>query len=117
MDLRARILKNENECYYTIGSSGHEGNAVWGKVFRLTDMAFVHYRSCAFMIQRAKQVPGSTPLYDTMLSFVASSDDPIAGGRHKVFGSYPLLVTAADEYHRLALAESGGCGTLDRPSP
>jgi 2-oxoisovalerate dehydrogenase E1 component len=92
MDLRARLLKNENECFYTIGSSGHEGNAVWGRVFRLDDMAFVHYRSCAFMIQRAKQVPGSTPLYDTMLSFVASSDDPIAGGRHKVFGSYPLMV-------------------------
>lgn len=92
MDLRARILKNQNECYYTIGSSGHEGNAVWGKAFRLTDMGFVHYRSCALMIQRAKQVPGSTPLYDTMLSFVASSEDPIAGGRHKVFGSYPLMV-------------------------
>ena len=92
MDLRARILKNQNACYYTIGSSGHEGNAVWGRVFRLTDMAFVHYRSCAFMIQRAKQIPGSTPLYDTMLSFVASSEDPIAGGRHKVFGSYPLMV-------------------------
>lgn len=92
MDLRARILKNQNECFYTIGSSGHEGNAVWGKAFRLTDMAFVHYRSCALMIQRAKQVPGSTPLYETMLSFVASSDDPIAGGRHKVFGSYPLMV-------------------------
>jgi len=92
MDLRARILKNQGACYYTIGSSGHEGNAVWGKVFSLTDMAFVHYRSCAFMIQRAKQIPGSTPLYDTMLSFVASSEDPIAGGRHKVFGSYPLMV-------------------------
>lgn len=92
LDLRARILKNENECFYTIGSSGHEANAVWGKVFRRTDMAFVHYRSCAFMIQRAKQVPGSTPLYDTMLSYVASSEDPIAGGRHKVFGSYPLMV-------------------------
>lgn len=92
MDLRARILKNQNECYYTIGSSGHEGNAVWGKVFRLTDMAFVHYRSCPLMIQRAKQLTGTTPLYETMLSFVASSDDPIAGGRHKVFGSYPLMV-------------------------
>jgi len=92
MDLRARILKAQNECYYTIGSSGHEGNAVWGKTFRLTDMAFVHYRSCAFMIQRAKQLPGATPLYETLLSFVASSDDPIAGGRHKVFGSYPLMV-------------------------
>lgn len=92
MDLRARILKNQNECFYTIGSAGHEGNAVWGKVFRLTDMAFVHYRSCALMIQRAKQLLGSTPLYETMLSFVASSDDPIAGGRHKVSGSYPLMV-------------------------
>jgi len=92
MDLRARILKNQNECYYTIGSSGHEGNAVTGKVFRLTDMAFVHYRSCALMIQRQKQLVGTTPLSDTMLSFVASSDDPIAGGRHKVFGSYPLMV-------------------------
>ena len=92
LDLRARILKNQSECFYTIGSSGHEGNAVWGKVFRLTDMAFVHYRSCALMIQRAKQMGGSTPLYETMLSLVASSDDPIAGGRHKVFGSYPLMV-------------------------
>ena len=36
LDLIARILKNENLCYYTIGSSGHEGNAALGKVFRLT---------------------------------------------------------------------------------
>ncbi len=92
IDLRARILKETGECFYTIGSSGHEGNAVWGKAFKLTDMAFVHYRSCAFMIQRAKQLPGSTPLYETMLSFVASSEDAIAGGRHKVFGSFPLMV-------------------------
>lgn len=92
LDLRARILKDKGECYYTIGSSGHEGNAVLGKVFRLTDMAFLHYRSCALMIQRAKQLEGSTPLYDAMLSFVASSEDPIAGGRHKVFGSHPLMV-------------------------
>jgi 2-oxoisovalerate dehydrogenase E1 component len=92
MDLRARILKERSECFYTIGSSGHEGNAVFGKIFRLTDMAFVHYRSCAFMLQRAKQLPGSTPIYETMLSYAASSDDPIAGGRHKVFGSFPLLV-------------------------
>ncbi|MEY4631319.1 MAG: hypothetical protein RIQ81_1439 [Pseudomonadota bacterium] len=92
LDLIARVLKNENLCYYTIGSSGHEGNAALGKVFRLTDMAFLHYRSGGFMIQRAKQVPGTTPVYDTMLSFFASTEEPIAGGRHKVFGSLPLLV-------------------------
>src|SRR4051794_13764895 len=58
LDLRARELKNENLCYYTIGSSGHEGNAVFGKAFRMTDMAFLHYRSGALMAQRAKQLPG-----------------------------------------------------------
>lgn len=92
LDLRARILKNANLCFYTIGSSGHEGNAVFGNVFRIDDMAFLHYRSGALMIERAKQLPGSTSIYDTMLSFVASSEDPIAGGRHKVFGSLPLMV-------------------------
>ncbi|MCB0384173.1 MAG: hypothetical protein KDD43_02175, partial [Bdellovibrionales bacterium] len=92
LDFLARILKNTGECYYTIGSAGHEGNAVLGKAFRYTDMAFLHYRSGALMIQRSKQLPGSTPLYDLCLSFLASSDDPIAGGRHKVFGSRPLNV-------------------------
>ncbi len=92
LDLQARLLKNQNLCFYTIGSSGHEGNAGLGRVFRYTDMAFLHYRSCALMIQRAKQFPGSTPIYDNLLSFMASSDDPIAGGRHKVFGSKPLFV-------------------------
>jgi 2-oxoisovalerate dehydrogenase E1 component len=92
LDLRARELKNEGRCYYTIGSAGHEGNAALGKAFRLTDMAFLHYRSGAFFIQRAKHFPGSTPVHDMMLSFVASSEDPIAGGRHKVLGSRELFV-------------------------
>lgn len=92
LDLRARILKNENQCFYTIGSAGHEGNAAVAKAFRVTDMAFLHYRSGAFMVQRSKQLEGSTPIYDLMLSFVASADEPIAGGRHKVFGSHPLMV-------------------------
>jgi 2-oxoisovalerate dehydrogenase E1 component len=92
LDLIARVLKNKNLTYYTIGSAGHEGNAVFGKVFRYTDMAFLHYRSCALMIQRSKQLPGMTPIYDMMLSFTASIEEPIAGGRHKVFGSLPLNV-------------------------
>ena len=92
MDLKARILKDDGKCFYTIGSSGHEGNAVFGKVFPFTDMAFIHYRSCPFFIERSKQVPGSTPIYDIGLSFMASSDDPISGGRHKVFGSKILNI-------------------------
>ena len=92
MDLKARILKNEGKCFYTIGSSGHEGNAVFGKVFLYTDMAFLHYRSGPFFIERSKQVPGSTPIYDMALSFMASSEDPISGGRHKVLGSKNLYI-------------------------
>ena len=87
IDLKARLLKDEGKCFYTIGSSGHEGNAVFGKVFPYTDMAFLHYRSGPFFIERSKQISNTTPIYDLALSFVASSEDPISGGRHKVLGS------------------------------
>lgn len=92
LDYEARLLKTRNESFYTIGSAGHEGNAVFGKVFRHTDMAFLHYRSGALFIQRSKHLPGATPLWDMLLSLAASADDPISGGRHKVFGSKPLHV-------------------------
>lgn len=92
LDLVARTLKASNECYYTIGSSGHEGNVVFGKVFRLTDMAFLHYRSGGFMAARSSQIEDVNCIRDTLLSLTASRDDPIAGGRHKVWGSLPLLV-------------------------
>ena len=92
MDMKARLLKDEGKCFYTIGSSGHEGNAVFGKVFPYTDMAFLHYRSGPFFIERAKQVPGITPIYDIALSYMASSEDPISGGRHKVLGSKTLNI-------------------------
>lgn len=92
MDIKARILKDEGKCFYTIGSSGHEGNAVFGNIFPYTDMAFLHYRSGPFFIERSKQVNGSTPIYDLGLSFMASSEDPISGGRHKVLGSKKLFI-------------------------
>lgn len=92
LDLMARLLKEKNLGFYTIGSSGHEGNAAIAKVFRHTDMAFLHYRSGAFMVQRARHLPESDPVYDHLLSLMASSEDPISSGRHKVFGSVPLFV-------------------------
>ena len=92
LDLEARILKNRNEGFYTIGSSGHEGNAAVAAAARPTDMAFLHYRSGGFFVQRARQVPGTTPLLDVLLGLVAAKDEPIAGGRHKVFGSVPLKI-------------------------
>src|SRR5687767_13206552 len=79
LDLTARALKARNECFYTIGSSGHEGNAAVAAATRPTDPAFLHYRSGAFFNQRARQVPGATPIWDVLLGLAASSDEPIAG--------------------------------------
>ena len=92
LDFQSRVMQKQGQSFYTIGSSGHEGNAAYAKAFRPTDMAFLHYRSAAFLIQRGKQVPGETQLYDMLLSFAASKEDPISGGRHKVLGSKSLNV-------------------------
>ncbi|MCV2886587.1 thiamine pyrophosphate-dependent enzyme [Aestuariibacter sp. AA17] len=92
LDLRSRLMQKEGNSFYTIGSAGHEGNAAVAKALRSTDMAFLHYRSGAFVVQRSKQVEGQTPLYDMLLSFAASSDDPCSGGRHKVLGSKSLFI-------------------------
>ncbi len=92
MDIKARKLRSLGNSFYTIGSSGHEGMAVVGEISRLTDMAFLHYRDAAFQIQRSKKHYGHTPLYDLLLSFCASSEDPISGGRHKVLGHKELFI-------------------------
>ena len=89
-DLEARLLKDEGLSYYTIGSSGHEANAILGHLLRTTDPAFLHYRSGPFMAARARQADGETPLFDSMLAFTASAQDPVSGGRHKVLGSHDL---------------------------
>lgn len=92
LDLHSRVMQKQGQSFYTIGSSGHEGNAAIAKAFRVTDMAFLHYRSGAFALQRGKQVDGQTSIYDMLLSFAAAKDDPISGGRHKVLGSKILSI-------------------------
>jgi len=92
LDVAARDLKKTDRSFYTIGSGGHENNAVLGARLRISDPAFLHYRSGAFMMARARQLPGSTPIFDTLLGIVASAEDPIAQGRHKVWGSRALWV-------------------------
>lgn len=92
LDLMARVLRVQNKVFYTIGSSGHEGNALVARAARHTDPAFLHYRSGAFMAERFRKLPGMDPVMDSALSFAASRDDPASGGRHKVWGSKPLWV-------------------------
>ncbi|RZA29805.1 MAG: MFS transporter, partial [Lysobacteraceae bacterium] len=97
LDLMARVLRVQNKVFYTIGSSGHEGNAMVARLTRHTDPAFLHYRSGAFMAERFRKLPGTDgkprdPIMDSALSFAASSEDPASGGRHKVWGSKPLWV-------------------------
>ena len=92
LDRISRVLQARGEGFYTIGSSGHEGMAAVAAAARVGDMAFLHYRDAAFQIQRSKQLPGQTPIWDMLLSFAASSDDPISGGRHKVLGSKKLAI-------------------------
>jgi 2-oxoisovalerate dehydrogenase E1 component len=92
LDLMARVLRVQNKVFYTIGSSGHEGNAMVARLTRHTDPAFLHYRSGGFMAERFRKIPGMDPIMDSALSFAASADDPASGGRHKVWGSKPLWV-------------------------
>ncbi len=92
IDIIARQMRARNEGFYTIGSSGHEGNALVGRLTRHTDMAFLHYRSGAFMCERARQVSGFDFIRNTILGIAASSEDPVSGGRHKVWGSKELNV-------------------------
>lgn len=92
LDLMARVLRVQQKVFYTIGSSGHEGNAMVARLTRHTDPAFLHYRSGGFMAERFRKLPGMDPIMDSALSFAASKDDPISGGRHKVWGSKPLWV-------------------------
>lgn len=92
LDLAARWLRSQGKGYYTIGSSGHEGNAAVAAALRPTDPALLHYRSGGFFLARAAQVGGGDPLRDVLLGLVAATEEPIAGGRHKVFGRKDLNI-------------------------
>ncbi|HET7326141.1 MAG TPA: transketolase C-terminal domain-containing protein [Nocardioidaceae bacterium] len=92
LDLAARQLGARGVGFYSIGSAGHESNAAVAAALRPTDPALLHYRSGAFYVERARQLPGQNPLRDILLGVVASADDPISGGRHKVIGNADLAV-------------------------
>ncbi|MGH3659380.1 MAG: thiamine pyrophosphate-dependent enzyme, partial [Micromonosporaceae bacterium] len=95
LDFAARWLQRRGRGFYTIGSSGHEGNAALAAALRPSDPALLHYRSGGFYLARAAQVPGHglrRGIRDVLLGLVAAASEPIAGGRHKVFGHPDLAV-------------------------
>ncbi|MHB1544586.1 MAG: transketolase C-terminal domain-containing protein [Gammaproteobacteria bacterium] len=122
LDLMARELRAKGLGYYTIGSSGHEGNAVLGRLLRLTDPVFLHYRSGALLLERARHDPEVDMLRALLLSLVASEEDPIAQGRHKVLGhpklsAPPQTSTIASHLPKamgaaVLLETARACGTL-----
>lgn len=95
IDFKARILKQKNLSFYTIGSAGHENNIGVSYVTEIQDPALLHYRSSAFMLHRASKLGNDTfvkQIKDQLRSLIASKYDPVCSGRHKVFGSHELNV-------------------------
>ncbi len=92
LDFAARWMQRHGRGFYTISSAGHEGNAAVAAALRPSDPALLHYRSGGFYCARARQVAGIDPVRDVLLGVAASADEPIAGGRHKVFGRAELAI-------------------------
>ena len=92
LDFMALTLRERGRGFYTIGSSGHEGNAAVAAAMQATDPAFLHYRSGGFFLERARQAGYPHGVRDVLRGMVAAEDEPIAGGRHKVFGNRQLWV-------------------------
>jgi 2-oxoisovalerate dehydrogenase E1 component len=55
LDFVARELQQQGRGFYTIGSAGHEANALVAMALRPSDPALLHYRSGAFYVARAEQ--------------------------------------------------------------
>src|SRR4029079_13202265 len=87
-DLAARWLRSQGKGYYTIGSAGHESNAVVAMTTKATEPAPLHYRSGGFYLGRA----GLEGISDILSGVVAATSEPISGGRHKVFGRHDLAI-------------------------
>ncbi|MGH9138102.1 MAG: thiamine pyrophosphate-dependent enzyme [Acidimicrobiales bacterium] len=92
LDHTARWLRAEGHGFYTIASAGHEANAMVAAALRPSDPALLHYRSGGFYLARAQQVGAHDGIGDILKGLLAAADEPIAGGRHKVFGHHQLAV-------------------------
>ncbi len=94
LDIQARRMRERNVGHYTIGSAGHESNALVAEALRPSDPALLHYRSGGFFLFRSQQAGRSLEqaLRAVLLGMVGAIADPASGGRHKVWGDAALAV-------------------------
>jgi len=92
LDVVARELRSRQVGYYTISSAGHEHTALVGALTRPDDPAFLHYRDGAFVLARARRGGVASMERDVLYSLCAAEQDPVAQGRHKVWGSRELWI-------------------------
>ena len=115
LDLAARWLRAQGDGFYTIGSAGHEANA---RSPRRCDRPI---RRCCTTARAGSTWPGpsrcpaTTASRDVLLGLLASSDEPIAGGRHKVFGHADLAVIPQTSTIASHLPRAVGVGVRHRP--
>ncbi len=124
LDRAARRLRAEGRGYYTIASAGHERNALLGLRLAIDDPCLLHYRSGALVLARAARAGAARTLHDIVLSLRAAAADPIAQGRHKVWGSRPLWIIPQTSTIASHLPKAVGLAfalsrarRLGRPSP
>ena len=85
-------MQQQGGGYYTIGSSGHEANAALAAALRPNDPALLHYRSGAFYLRSRPPGTRRRPAARRTARGGGVRDEPIAGGRHKVFGQAELAI-------------------------
>src|ERR1700683_4667869 len=102
LDLMARVLRVQNKVFYTIGSSGHEGNAMVARLTRHTDPAFLHYRSGAFMAERFRKLPGMESDRRCGSDLRAKKGESAPRRPPQGVGIQAIVGAAADFDHRLA---------------
>ena len=116
LDIQARRMREKGQGFYTIGSAGHESNALVAAALRTTDPALLHYRSGGFFLMRALLAGRSIEdvLRAVLLGTVAAVADrglrrPAQGVGRPVAGRH-----SADVDHRVAPAACGRRRLRDR---
>ena len=120
LDIQARRMRERGQGFYTIGSAGHESNALVAEALRADRPG-----AAALPLRRVLPGPraaGRTPARRRRCAPCCSAcwpatADPASGGRHKVFGDAGAGRHPADVDDRLAPAARARRRLRHRPGP